>query len=60
MLHQLRRIACQPVLFRPALRIGGHLLDTITLVMLPLPSRRSHTCRHDTVLVWSQTLPFWL
>jgi hypothetical protein len=35
-------------------------MNAITLVMLPLPSLRSHTCRHDTVLVWSQTLPFWL
>ena len=40
---------------------SGHLLDAITLVMLRLPWRRSHTCRHETVLVWSQTLPFfWL
>jgi hypothetical protein len=26
---------------------NGRTLDAITLVILPLPSRRSHTCRHD-------------
>jgi hypothetical protein len=52
---ETNRLPVSPIPTRTA---SGHLLDAITLVMLRLPGRRSHTCTHETVLVWTQTL-FW-
>jgi hypothetical protein len=46
---RLQRRRCSVV--SPAIcKVADRLLRAITLVILPLHSRRSHTCRHDNWL----------